>query len=224
MATTTYEALQDRQEQLIRKALEGSIFCAPHSAPAVTSITSGASGALQTLPIGYTDVGWVDKKTGSTWTRKPTTADVESWGSTEPTRRDITKDQRNLHVMMQETKLATLQMSEGLDLSTTTANATSKEVTFDSPPRPQNIYYRIFGLFVDGTGADTIYVGRFMPKANVIDVGDQVWTDGDAPVVYDVTLAANFDSAEGTSMRFFFGGPGWAAILSDVGFSVASGS
>lgn len=223
MATTaSYDALQQRQEDLIRKALEGSIFAAPHDSDPITAMTTGAAGDLATLPDGYVDLGWTDKKLGATWTRKPDTSDVESWGASEPTRRDITKDQRSLHFMMQETKMLSLQMYEGVDLSSTFADSTTSEVAFDAPSRPATIYYRIFGLFVDGAGTDTVYVGRFMPKANITDLDDSVWSDTDDPVGYDVTLSANYDSDEGTSMRFFFGGPGWQKMLADTGFTAGT--
>ncbi len=74
---------------------------------------------------------------------------------------------------------------------------------------------------MDGSGADTIYVAKLAPKANVTDTGDQKWSDGDDPVGYDVTMTANYDDEAKTAMRFFFGGPGWKALLEEMGFATA---
>lgn len=221
MTTTTFEAMAARKNQLILKALEGSIWIAPYTATAITSITSGSAADLQTLPTGYQPIGWCGEKTGATWTRKPDTSDVRSWGSVTPTRRDITKDERSVHFMAQETKALTLEMYEGVNLSAVKSDATSGEVKFDAPSRPVTKYYKLFGLFVDGVGADQIYVGRYCPRVSIEDFDDQTWAVGDDPVAYDMTLACNYDPTEGTAMRFFFGGPGWKAFsATDTGFPV----
>lgn len=217
--TTTYDALKQKQSELIRKALEGSIFIADAAAPLPTAITDGATSELIELPAGYTDVGWVDKGDGATWSRSVDTSDVESWGSVEPTRRDISNQTDGLQFTAQETSRQTLELYEGLDLSGVVPDATTGEVTFDRPPRPQTRYFRVFGLFVDGVGANEIFIAKLLPRANVTDTGDQKWSDGDDPVGYEVTLTANFDADAGTSMRFFFGGRGWKALLADMGFT-----
>lgn len=219
--TTTYAALAEKQSQLIRKALEGSIFLAPYTATLPAALTSGASSALLELPAGYADVGWVDKGDGATWSRSVDTSDVESWGAVEPTRRDIIKQTDGLKFTAQETKRSTLEMYEGVDLSTVVPDATTGEVKFNRPSRPATRYYRVFGLFVDGSGVNSIYIARLLPKANVTDTGDQKWSDGDQAVGFEVTLTANYDEAAGTSMSCFFGGPGWKLLLDEMGFPAA---
>lgn len=218
MTTTTFDALQQRKNELIRKALEGSVFIAPFSAALPTAMTSGASGDLNALPSGYVDVGWVDDKQGATWSRKPTTADVTSWGSVEPTRTDITKDDRVVKFTAQETKAITLELAEGVDMSGVTPDATSGEVSFSSSTRPETRYYRVFGLFVDGDGADSIYIGRLLPRAVVTSIGDQVWSNTADALVYPLEMSARIDSVAGYSVKHFFGGPGWQTILSELGF------
>lgn len=216
---TNFDALQQRQNQLIRKALEGSIFVAPFTADLPTAMTSGATGDLLTLPDGYVDVGWMDSKQGATWSRKPNVADVASWGSVEPTRSDIISDDRTLKFTAQETKIITLELAEGVDMSTVTPDATTKEVAFSAPIRPVTRYYRVFGLYVDGDGADTIYVGRSMPRAVVTSIGDEVWTSDGSEVNRPLEMSARIDAVAGYSVRHYFGGPGWQAILADMGFS-----
>jgi hypothetical protein len=215
---TTYDALQQRKDDLIRKALEGSIFIAPYGTTLPTALTTGANGDLLTLPTGYVDVGWVDSKQGATWSRKPTVADVKSWGSLEPTRSDFTADDRVLKFTAQETKLITLELAEGVDMSTVTPDATSGEVAFSSPIRPTTRYYRVFGLFVDGEGSDAIYVGKSLPRAVVTSIGDEVWSQDADAITRALELSARTDPTEGYAIRHFFGGPGWKALLSEMGF------
>ncbi|PKW15926.1 hypothetical protein [Saccharopolyspora spinosa] len=217
---TSYEALRDKKNQLIRKALEGSVFIADESAELPTALTTGDAAQLLPLPSGYEDVGWVEKSDGATWSRSVDTSDVESWGAVEPTRTDIVKQTDGLKFIAQETKRRTLEIYESVNLAEVTPDSTTGEVTFDRPTRPAPRYFRAMGLFQDGAGADTIYVAKLAPRAAVTSTGDQKWSDGEV-VGYDVTFTAYFDAAAGTAMRFFFGGPGWKALLEDMGFKTA---
>jgi hypothetical protein len=218
---TTYDTIQQRQSDLIRRALEGSIFIAPYTATLPTALTSGAGGDLTALPAGYEDVGWTDKKNGATWSRKPTTTDTTSWGSLEPTRQDITADVRTLKFIAQETKRLSLQLYEGTDLTGVAPDATTGEVSFSPATRPNTIFYRVFGLFVDGAAGHEIYVGRLLPRAIVTDLGDQVWTDDGDVAGYEVTLTATVDATAGYAVRHFFGGPGWQELVSEMGWAAS---
>lgn len=220
----TYESIANRQASLIRKALAGSVFIAPMSAVLPTSLTTGASADLSVLPEGYNDLGWISKDDGVNWARETEVAEVTSWGSFDPTRRDINSDVTSLTLIAQETNIHTLGLYNNVDLSNVQADATTGEVAFNSALRPSTKYYRVFSIFVDGTGEDTIYVARLLPRAMVSEVGEQVWSDGDDPVAYEVTLTATPDEDAGYSIRHFFGGPGWKANLADAGFTTATAS
>lgn len=222
MTGTNFDALQDRKNELILKALEGSVFVAPLTATLPTALTTGASAQLQTLPEGYVDVGFCDDKQGATWTRKPTTADVTAWGELEPVRTDITKDERTVKFTALETKRLTIQLGEGTDLTNVTPDSTTGEVSFAAETRPQTIYYRVFGIFVDGPEGNEIYVARLLPRAMVSSVGDEVWTNTGDPVTRALEMSARVDSTAGFSVKHFFGGPGWQAILSELGFAAGS--
>jgi hypothetical protein len=216
--TTTYDDLKNKQSHLIRKALEGSVMLAADDALAPVALTGGANADLLELPPEYVDIGWVTKADGATWPRSTDTSDVESWGSVEPTRVDITKETVGIKFTAQETNKGTLELYEGVDLSSVIPDATTGEITFDRPSRPRIRYYRVLGVFVDGSGADTIYVGKLLTRCNVTEKEDQKWSDGDDPVTYGVTLNGNYDAALGTACRYYFGGPGWRDLLEDMGF------
>jgi hypothetical protein len=213
-----YEDLANKQVELIRKALAGSLFLAPMTSTLPTTLTTGTGADLTALPAGFDDIGWVTKDDGLTWSRSTEVSEVNSWGAFDPTRRDINADMTGLNFTAQETKRLTLEMYNNADLSGVTPTAITGEVAFSNPTRPSTTYYRAYGIFVDGSGADAIYVGRLLPRASVTERGDQTWTDGDDAVGYPMTMSAAVDTAAGYSVRHFFGGPGWRSTLVAMGF------
>jgi len=213
-----YEALANKQVELIRKALAGSLFLAPMSATLPATLTTGAGADLTALPADFDDIGWVTKDDGLTWSRSTEVSEVTSWGSFDPTRRDINADMTGLNFTAQETKRLTLELYNNVDLSAATPTAITGEIAFSQPTRPSTKYYRAYGIFVDGSGADAIYVARLMPRASVTERGDQTWTDGDDAVGYPMTMSASVDSTAGYSVRHFFGGPGWRSLLVKMDF------
>lgn len=217
----SFDTISDRREELIFKGLEGSIFIAPMSAALPTALT-GADMSLQALPAGYTDVGWVDGSDGVNWSRKVDTSDTDSWGSPEPTRSDINKDEASLKFTMQETRKVALEAYFGQDMSAVEADATSNEVQFTQPRRPQTRYFRLFGLFVDGAGDDEVYVARLFCRANVVDMDDSKWTTKDSVANWGVSVRANWSSSDGFAVKHFIGGPGWSSRVENAGFTIAT--
>lgn len=217
MTATTFDALREAQTALIRKALAGALFLAPMSSTLPVSLTTGASSALNTLPVGYEDLGLISKENSLSWSRDIETNETTSWGFSDPTRRDIVSDVSGLAFTAQETKLKTLELYNNVDLSAVTPDATTGEVQFAQPTRPSTKYYRAFAIGVDGDGTDAIFVARSMPRAMVSERGEQVWSDGNE-IAYQMTLTATPDTTAGYSIRHYFGGPGWKALLAAMGF------
>jgi hypothetical protein len=218
MAGSSYAALSSKKNQLIRKALNGSVFIADVDATAITALTDSADKKLAALPAGYTDLGWLTDD-GAQFSRDTDTSDVTSWGSTEPTRSDVTKDQTTLQVACQETKLVTIGLYLGVDTSTITADSTSGEVAVAKPSTPVARHYRVLSIAVDETDDGEIYIARFLPNAKVTAFDDQNQNSGDDPIMWSVTFSSFMDSTLGFAEKTFFGGPGWSALLTDMGFS-----
>lgn len=213
-----WESLKNHQNALIRKALEGSVFVAPYSATGITSVT-GSDSSLNALPAGYEDVGFISDD-GAQFSRDVDSSDVTSWGSVEPTRRDITSDVTTLQIAMQETKKTTIGLYTGADMSAVTADASSGEVQVEKPDRPAAKYYRVLSVAVDLSDAGDIYVCRYLPRASVTDFDDQAFqSSDDDPILWSVTMTGYNDAASGFSERYQFGGPGWKALLGAMGFS-----
>lgn len=212
-----WESLKSHQDALIRKALEGSVFIAPITAPTVSALTD-VDGSLLALPAGYVDGGHMTDD-GAQFSSDVSTSDITSWGSVQPSRRDITSDVTTLQVSWQETKKATIAAYTGVDMSTLTPDPTSGELIVDKPDRPADLKYRILTIGVDLTDAGDIYIARYFPRSSVTDKDDQNFqSSDDSALPWPVTLTAYKDDSLGTAERFFFGGPGWEALLAAMGF------
>jgi hypothetical protein len=216
-----YSTLRDKKTELIRKARDGSVFIAPSSAGAITTLTSGSSADLAALPTAYEDLGWTTTD-GSTYSRDTTTSDVNSFGSVEPTRSDVTRDVITMGVAAQETKLLTIQLYTGTDLSAALATHTTGEFQVAKPNIPGYKFYRVLGLFVDQSDGGEIYLARFMPRSRITEFGEQQFNDGDEGITYPMTFTGFEDSALGYSHKWIFGGPGWLALLDEMGIDQAS--
>lgn len=194
----------------IRKVLEMAVFVKPAADgdAAITKIWSGNTSQL-VIPTGYLPVGMVTKADGASWTRDQETSDVESYGYAEPVRRDITRDVSGLAFTMQESKKTVMELYHGIDLSSVTTDTTANggSFYFDKPSRPVQRKYRVLALGKDGDGPDAIYIARWLPSAQITEMGEQAWTEGDE-VKYPATFTAYTDSAFGTSLREIWGGPG----------------
>ncbi len=214
-----YSALRDKKEELIRKARDGSVFLAPFTAdPILTLTTTGAD--LAALPTGYQDVGFLSTD-GATYPRETTLSEVESFGSVEPTRTDVVKDVITMQFTMQETKLVTIGLYTGADVTGLQGTHGTGEVAIAKPARPGLRYFRVLGLFVDETDDGEIYFGRWMPRSRVTELAEQKYADGDDPIEYQVTMQGFEDSDLGYSHKWMWGGPGWRALLSSMGITEA---
>lgn len=217
--------LRDKKNELIRKATDGSLFVAEGDAPLVTSLTTYTAGPPVTivptpLPLGYNDVGWVTSD-GFGTSRDVSNSEITSFGSVAPTRTDVTSDTTTLTGTMQETKLLTLGLATGADLAAITADADSGEVIIKKPTRPRAKNYRGLLVSVDENESGEIYVARFFPRLKVTNFAEQNFTSGDEAITWGVTWTAEEDSVYGAAEAWLFGGPGWKALLDEMGIETA---
>jgi hypothetical protein len=218
-----YEALKNKQTELIRKSLDGSVFLADSTAAAIASLTTYTAGPpavidLTPLPAEYDDLGWLTGD-GAQFSRDVSSSEVTSWGSVSPTRTDITADTTTMTATAQETKLLTIGLATGADLSGITPDAQTGEVSIAKPSRPKSKHYRVLSLAVDQGDAGEIYIARFLPRAKVSGYSEQSFGGGDDPITWGVTFTGEEDSTLGYSERWIFGGAGWQALLTQMGFT-----
>lgn len=215
MSIPTFESARNHNTKLIRKGLEGSVFIKPWAEddPEIEKIYTTSGGLL--IPSGFVDVGVINKKDAVKWARDLDTADVESWGYSEPTRRDINKDVTTMAFTMQESKRQVFELYNGVDLSAVVPDS-DKNIVLDKPGRPQPRIWRAFQLAKDGDGADAYYFMRILPRCQVSKVEDQTWGEDDE-IAYGVELTGYKDNGWGTAVREIWGGPGIDAVA--MGFS-----
>lgn len=220
MPVTTFNEVKGHKGSNIRKVLEMAIFVKPfdEADTEITQVWTAAAGLV--VPAGYLPVGLVTKDDGASWSREQDTAEVESHGYSEPTRRDILKDVSGLAFTMQESKRTSMELFHGLDLSTVTTDADGN-FFFDKASRPVSRKWRVLALGKDGDGPDAIYVARWLPRAQVTENGEQAWTEGDE-VKYPASFSSYTDDAFGTSFREIWGGPG--LDHAGMGFPVPAGA
>lgn len=224
MAGSTYDALQTKKNQLIRKFRNGSVFGASYASDPIDTLTDATDGGLAALPTGYKDWGWFTDD-GLQYSRDVETSDTTSAGSNEPTRTDIDSDTTSLQVVFQETRLETIGLYMGVDLTAAKAAAgAGAELLIKKPQTPPELYYRVLALAVDESTGGEIYIARFFPRAKVTNFGDQQVQRGEDAIGYDVTFQAFVDSDYGSSEGWIFAGPGWEALLADMGITQATGA
>ena len=216
MSIETFDTIRDANARLIRKALAGVVFIKRYAPadPAITQVYTTATGLK--IPAGYVDVGAISKSAAVKFARDTASADVESWGFSEPTRRDLTRDVASMQFTMQESKKRVFELYNGVDLTSVVADA-EKNIVIDKPTRPNNYDWRAFTLSKDGDGADAIYFMKWLPFCQVTAVEDQTWSE-EAEVSYTVTLTGFEDPTLKTSVREIWGGPG--IDTAGMGFSV----
>lgn len=223
MPDQTYANIDDRVVQNVRKALRGSVFFAPTSAPAVTSITvdstaSPGTATLAALPTGYKGIGQIDD-VGATLGNKVTKSDISGWGRVVPVRTDITAQQRTIQLNALEINKQSLATYFQVDPAAIVPNATTDEVQITEPDSPVAYYWRVLALAVDQNDSGEIYLARFFPYASVTDLTDIKFDSDKDSVSFGCTLTAYTDSVLGYSSKFFAGGPGWQALKTGMGFS-----
>lgn len=173
--------------------------------------------SLAPLAVGYDDLGWLSSD-GAQFSRDVSASEVNSWGSVSPTRTDVTSDTTTMTATAQETKLLTIGLATGADLSGIVPAVNTGEVSIAKPSRPKSKHYRVLSLAVDQGDAGEIYVARFLPRAKVTSYAEQSLGGGDDPITWGVTFSGEEDNDLGYSERWIFGGEGWNALLGDMGF------
>lgn len=182
--------------------------------------TGAASGAaagitLANLPSGWDDLGYLTED-GAAFARDVSQDQTTSYGSASPTRTDVTSDITALTVVAQETKLLTIGLATGADLAAAIPAANTGEVRINKPLKPKGKHYRVLSVAVDIADGGEVYLGRFLPRATVSNYSEQSHNGG--VVTWGVTLTGEEDNALGFSESWLFGGPGWQAMLSSMGF------
>lgn len=216
-------AVQSLKNNLVLKTTNFSIFRAPASAAAITRaiLFDATTGKLLSDGLtAYKEFG-LTSDDGAKFARALTVEDIPALQSSTPVRSDITADDTTMQFESIETNLTTLCASIGVDPTTvTTTPDAGGSVSIDQPKVSAGTGYRYLAIAYD-TARD-IYVARHFPNGVVDAIGDQAFQKAGA-LGWSLTVKALFDSAEGTAVRWLFGGAGWLTALTDMGFTAGGG-
>lgn len=209
MVATTYEAeVATNQPSNMFKALGGLIYTAPITQAIPTAFTAASTADLVQLdPAFWTKLGLITKGEGVVFSHDMATEEEESWGYSEATRTDITKNVTSAAFTLQETTKAALEMFDFVDLSAISPDATTGEFAYSKPLTVNLAYRRIIFMAVDGAGTDRRYRFKVMPRAQVVAVNDEVWNQTSV-TKYPLTVRAAVDPVLGYAVRNILAGPG----------------
>lgn len=217
-----FASLDNRKSELIRKAKEGNVYVTSLSEAIIESISEGADAELVLPPAVVSGgLGWMTED-GVSFAGDITESSIPSWGATEPTRREIVLDTTTISVTAQETNIITLGLYTGNDMDALRPDPVTGELRITKPPRPRLKHFRVFALSVDEHEGEEIYIGRYLPRASVSRAPEQAYTAGDTALNWGLTFTSSRDREAGYSERYFFAGPGWRALLTDMGFSAVA--
>lgn len=220
MTDTTFDALLARNADRVLRAIGGGgTFVAPRSVIVPVKITNGATAVLQTLPVGYVPLGWMDPA-GLEYGREIETSVVEGWGASEPLREDTTKDQETVKFTLLETGIESIGLDLGMDWTDFEASAVTGELIIKKPAVAENPFYRLFQIARD-TKYD-IFFARCYPRAQITNREAQQLAGGDGKVAYTHTWSSFYDSVAETAVQYYYGGKGWLDKLEDFGLELPS--
>lgn len=204
------------KNQLIRKALQGTMLVADYSEAALTTIS--AASAVLTIPPAYVSIGKLTKD-GATYTPEQEISKILGWGDSSPSRQDVESEDITIEISAIETKKRVLEIFNGVDLSAEVPD-TNGEIAFDRPLVPTIRDYRVLLLSKDINKANglEIYYGLHFPRANFTVNGGQQLQPGENALEYPMTVTALSDSTVGTAVRTFLAGPGLAGLVDDMDF------
>lgn len=213
---TTFATVADFKATLQRKALEGVILVADYSATALTDICT-TGGALATL-TGHVSLGKVTSD-GIQFGDSVTKQEDRGFGDIYPSRVDVESEDITINWTAMETRAAVIDAFFGVDQSSVTPNSNGT-VTFDTPPLPVIRDKRTLALFKDNNadGSGDIYMGVYLLRSNIIKNGDQTYAFTSPGLGYPMQSSALNDDVAGTPLRLFWGGPGLASLVTDMGY------
>ncbi len=217
-APVSWDELQRSFEttKAVRKVLGAILAIAPEDAPLPGVLTTDGI-KINALPVEYKPIGLITPD-GLNWERETSTATVDALGHFSPVREDIESGSRKLSFTALEVMNRHLvEISEGIDLSTATLDATSGEVSFELPEMPGQRFYRLLAIAFDGTLDRPVFEGKFWPRCSVTSFPSEGWKKSDARQA-EIGLTAYLDDELGSIEKRTFAGLGFKDHAARIGW------
>lgn len=212
LTATDVSTLESPNGDLVFRPTRMAVLIAPQGGSEVSTIVDATTGHTLTIPSDYVPVGYLEKKDGLGLAPKVTTSTSEAYGETQPIAYYITGQEFTATFTMKEHRKSVLQAYYGQDLSAVTADATTGEITWDTPSIPSVTYPRLLVVGQHRDGANAIWVAHWMPRVMITNMAEQKFDD-QADITFNVTYTALVDSSVGTARRPFIAGPGLTPTL-----------
>lgn len=175
----------------VRVAVTGAVSMGATTATAPT----GTGGTI----TGFTDLGLISED-GVTESRGRSTNDIKAWQNGATVRTVVTEGTLTYQFTLIETKKETVELFYGATVTEAAADGSFVVVPTSTGGR------RSFVLdVVDGAELLRVYI----PQGEVTEVGDRVYSNGEA-IGYEVTITAYNDTTVGGAAKV------WATALKTV--------
>jgi hypothetical protein len=217
MSSTTVESLEAANNLNILKFSVGAAIFGDIDAATISDIFN-TDGTLATLPDGYYSAGLINTD-GITLNRNLTVQEVMSWQSVESQRTDVTQDTLQIQIKFQESlNPAVLAIQEAKKIADViTSMEGANHFSFDKDPSGVQPQRRC--LLIGHDTLRDVIVARYLPRVAVNAYGAMAMQRG-TEQLNDVTFDCYLDptytgstTPNGTSSRYFIGGPGLPAIV-----------
>lgn len=210
--------------ELITRAQVGGVWLGDiggvNAASIITSLIDTTATGKVKIPDTYESVGQISED-GVEFEEDLSMTEVRGWGSTSILRRDFESWDYTIAFSMLEDKRIAYDASSGSDTKAIEmSNAGEWKHTRAS--RPTTKYRRLLALAQDYEGDLMVIKGKFFPRVSLTERDSETWSNGDDPLMRNVTFGADDDSGAGGPLTEFLLGPGAKAYAEARGITVAS--
>lgn len=167
----------------VRVAVDGVVSTAAFGAAAPTS-------AVSVLGVGWTDLGYVSED-GVTETTEQSTSVLRAWQRAKKVRTLIEEGSVQYQATLIQTNAETVALYYG-----GTVEEDGSIIIDPSRERP------VIALTLDVIDGDEV-IRAYAPEAQVIEVGDQVYSSGE-PVGYEVTIECAVNEGLGGAVKKWY--------------------
>lgn len=214
-------AVNELNKQHILKGKKVAVLVAKTTvAMPVKLTTGGTSGAPVTLAEqpGFEPIGLLRKDDGVPMSRNRDTSEVMAIGFNDAVRTDFTSDVFSAQIVPLETRRQTIEQYLAVDLAQYALDPNTGELAFPQPSDGEVRRNRWLFIAQDGVGADRVWWGRGFASGIVGEVDDQNLASTEDPWTWPMTVTSETDTELSWGVHHYFGGPGWKARATSMGF------
>jgi hypothetical protein len=217
-------SLKDKNDDLVVIPGDLAIVACPWGTAEIPdSLTTGADGALNALPVGWQSVGEIEKKSGAEISPDSKTADIEGYGSLVPRRTVKTAESVMLDFTAQEVRKINFGMFWGMDLSDIQANETTGEWRAIKRATTTVQFWSIMLFGIDGPEDNEVIPFWIFPKMSVVKSG-KISLQMDGALSTPISLSAYEDNDFGGYVAFGMAGKGNQTLNQSNGFGETVGT